>query len=140
MIEEQLQNAIQETIGNVIREAEQTAIARYGAYSSEYELAPPVVTSYMESWNRGVVSARGNGVLFQEYGTGVGAVHPDRDKYGFTPGSWSKTYGTGQFAEKGYWYYKGRQWVGVPPSMAMYEARKTIIRNFAKTFEEALKK
>lgn len=73
------------------------------------------------------VLANGESVCFLEFGTGLAAgngydttdITPPVE---ITPGSWSLTEGSGQFANKGYWYYDGRKYEMTTPRMGMYHA------------------
>lgn len=138
-IEEQVNGIISKMVDYLLELGEQTAQSSFNAHTMTYGGESVTVMSEKTDFNKGVVSATGDGVLFQEYGTGVGAIHPEGGEYGYTPGSWSSTKGTGMFAEKGYWWWKGKYYKGVPPAMAMYSARKTVEQNIQKAYEEALK-
>lgn len=137
--EERVNNAITKTIAELLKLGEETAQISFNTHTMTYDGESVTVTSQQTAWNEGVISATGDGVLFQEYGTGVGAIHPDGGIYNFTPGSWSRTKGTGKFDRDGYWWWKGKYYKGVPPAMAMYQARKTIEQNAQKIFEEEFK-
>lgn len=82
--------------------------------------------------------ASGKGVIFMEYGSGVGATHPEGSSKGFTPDSWSVN-DKREFHEKGYWHYNGKTIYGQPPARAMYNARKEMLKNANEKFEEVFK-
>lgn len=72
----------------------------------------------------------GNSILFLEFGAGVGAGsgHPLAKRLGATEGSFSKTVGTGEFAETGKWHVKRGEQVFelkmLPGTRAMYRASR----------------
>lgn len=67
------------------------------------------------------INADGEAVCFIEFGTGVGATHPQGTEFGFVPGSWSKDHAQ-QFTKNGYWVYDGQKIYGTSPSSGMYLA------------------
>lgn len=74
-----------------------------------------------------VVTATGKDAVFLEFGTGVGTVTTADDMVmssdvPISPGSYSATAGSGEFAEKGYWHYGGVKLTGSKPLLAMYSA------------------
>ena len=71
------------------------------------------------------IIASGEAVCFIEFGTGVGANHPQGAERGFTPGSWSIDHEQ-QYSKKGYWYYNGQKMIGSTPGRGMYDAAKEI--------------
>ena len=99
-VEEQVNDIISKMVDYLLELGEQTAQSSFNAHTMTYDVESVTVMSEKTDFNKGVVSATGDGVLFQEYGTGVGAIHPEGGEYGYTPGSWSSTKGTGMFAEK----------------------------------------
>ena len=92
------------------------------------------------------VVAKGQTVLFREYGSGlIGYGHPDPKQYG--PGTWSDgPNGQGHWDDPNGWYIPKRKkpngirhTFGNPPAMAMYEAGKEIDRNIDRVVRENLK-
>lgn len=84
--------------------------------------------------NRGTsatIYAEGEAVAFIEFGSGasMGYGHPDADKHGFGPGTWSTgESGKGHWDNPNGWYYKhGEKSYGNPPAMAMYDAVQTMV-------------
>ena len=67
------------------------------------------------------INADGKAVCFIEFGTGVGATHPQGTEFGFVPGSWSKDHAQ-QFIKNGYWIIDGQKIYGTSPSEGMYFA------------------
>ena len=120
---------------------QQTAQTTFDAYPSGLQSDDSVsVTAEKTNWNEGVISAKGENVVFMEFGTGVMAKHPQRTEFGFVPGSWSINH-SNQFIpnEKEWWYYNGQRLEGTPPIMAMYQAHKEMEQNIEKACEEARK-
>lgn len=81
------------------------------------------------------VVASGESVLFIEYGSGIryGYGHPDPGVYG--PGTWSESEkGHGHWDDPNGWFIPGtrQRSYGNPPAMAMYEAKKTILKRAIK--------
>lgn len=138
-VEQVVKENVSKFIDQLLEIGESTAQVLFNAHAMTYEDYYPVtVTSNKVDWNEGEIVASGDDVLFQEFGTGVGAIHPNGQEYGFVPGSWSKDHAQ-QFTQKGYWYYNGKRYVGQPPAMAMYQARKTIEMNEDRIWREVSK-
>lgn len=89
-----------------------------------------------------VVKANGESVLFLEFGTGLhGYGHPEARGHSMGPGTWSDgPDGKGHWDDpNGWWLPKekgGWHTEGNPPTMAMYEARKTILRELPQIAKE----
>lgn len=87
-----------------------------------------------------VVKADGESVLFLEFGSGVryGGGHPENGEYGMGPGTYPD--GKGHWDDpRGWWIPKsagGGHTYGNPPAMAMYDARKTILRELPQIVKE----
>lgn len=88
------------------------------------------------------VKADGKSVLFLEFGTGLhGYGHMEANALGFGPGTWSDSpVGKGHWDDpRGWWLPKsagGWHTDGNPPAMAMYEARKAILRELPQIVKE----
>lgn len=75
------------------------------------------------------VSAVGDDVYFMEFGAGVSAgagydtsvITPPVD---ISPGSWSSTRGTGEYARYKSWHHKKRKYTGLVPQKGMYYGTK----------------
>ena len=86
------------------------------------------------------VKADGESVLFLEFGSGItyGGGHPENSEFGMGPGTYPD--GKGHWDDpRGWWIPKsagGGHTYGNPPAMAMYEARKTIIRELPRIVKE----
>lgn len=86
------------------------------------------------------VKADGESVLFLEFGSGLtyGGGHPENSEFGMGPGTYPD--GKGHWDDpRGWWIPKsagGGHTYGNPPAMAMYEARKTIIRELPRIVKE----
>ena len=83
----------------------------------------------------------GNSVVFEEFGSGLLAgSHPKSTWFpGIYPGSWSETYGSGAYANNGYWWYKNQSYVYVAPTYAMYLAGQRVRELQGKEMVEAFK-
>ena len=107
--------------------------ARAGFNSAIYDGHKDVsVEIEWESENAVCVTARGQTVLFIEFGSGAryGYGHPLADQYGYGPGTWSTNEalgGKGHWDDENGWYYEhGKKSWGNPPSMTMYNTSKEI--------------
>lgn len=86
------------------------------------------------------VKADGESVLLLEFGSGLtyGGGHPENSEFGMGPGTYPD--GKGHWDDpRGWWIPKsagGGHTYGNPPAMAMYEARKTIIRELPRIVKE----
>ena len=78
-----------------------------------------------------LITAAGEDVYFLEFGSGVAAgngydtsvIEPPVD---ITPGSWSRTHGTGEFERYGSWHHDGKKYTMTVPRMGMYFGVKEI--------------
>lgn len=91
--------------------------------------------------NSSMIIATGENVIFLEFGTGnYTEDHTDEmETSGLPPifgGSWSATEGSGVYATRGRWYYKGVRYVGTDPMRGFYFASKEIKE---KALETAIK-
>lgn len=88
-----------------------------------------------------ILRAFGSQVYFVEFGAGTAAgenydtsvILPPVD---ITPGSWSKTLGTGEFDRWKTWHHKGIKYDKVVPRKGMYLAVKDIEQNIKTIAEE----
>lgn len=96
--------------------AEGLAAAYYEGYAGpEIQGGPPRVWKEKYSDGHGYhvyasgspMYPEGNTVMFYEFGSGTaaGADNPIAAKVGARPGSWSSTYGTGEFAANKQWHH-----------------------------------
>lgn len=99
------------------------------------------VTVTVESIGNGwLVKAEGQSVLFLEFGSGItyGGGHPEAAEYGTGPGTYPQ--GKGHWDDPKGWYLPkdkgGGHTYGNPPTMAMYEARKTIEEELSRIVKE----
>lgn len=87
-----------------------------------------------------VVKAEGECVLFVEFGSGIkyGSGHPENAEYGMGPGTYPN--GKGHWDDSRGWYLPkdkgGGHTYGNPPTMAMYDARKTIEQDLVRIVRE----
>lgn len=87
-----------------------------------------------------VVKAEGECVLFVEFGSGIkyGSGHPENAEYGMGPGTYPN--GKGHWDDPRGWYLPkdkgGDHTYGNPPTMAMYDARKTIEQDLVRIVRE----
>lgn len=86
-------------------------------------------------------AAVGNTVVFEEFGSGLLAgSHPKSTWFpGIYPGSWSETYGTGEYANYGRWHYGGEEYVYIAPTYAMYLAGQKVRELQGREMEEAFR-
>ena len=72
-----------------------------------------------------LVIASGREVMFLEFGAGVDTdtdhAWTQEMPFKVEPGSWSEDHAK-QFSEKGYWFYDGKLWHGIPATRALYNA------------------
>ena len=123
------------------RDVAVTAYADAGAEGND-----DVHVEVVEEGNLFIVRAYGSQVYFVEFGAGVAAgegydtsvIAPPVD---ITPGSWSRTQGTGEFAnsKEGYWHYQGERYTEIVPRQGMAQAAKEITRNIETIAKEVLK-
>ena len=87
-----------------------------------------------------VVKAEGECVLFVEFGSGIkyGSGLPENAEYGMGPGTYPN--GKGHWDDPHGWYLPkdkgGGHTYGNPPTMAMYDARKTIEQDLVRIVRE----
>ncbi len=96
---------------------------------------PNDVTVTVEPTEKGyAIHARGNAVLFIEFGSGSkhGYGHPEAKAEGYGPGTYNPDYPTPENPNwrnpKGWWYGDGQHTYGNPPAQAMYNAKQEILR------------
>ena len=79
-------------------------------------------------------------MLFVEFGSGIkyGSGHPENAEYGMGPGTYPN--GKGHWDDPHGWYLPkdkgGGHTYGNPPTMAMYDARKTIEQDLVRIVRE----
>lgn len=88
--------------------------------------------------------AYGDDVVFREFGAGVmtysNTVFPNAQ--GLPPihdGSWSATEGTGEYAKYGSWHHKKQKYVGIAPTLGMYNAYVTMKSYVERKAKEVMK-
>lgn len=117
-----------------------TATIRFNAV--DYVGARDAVVTAEPNENGYTVKANGKSVLFLEFGTGLhGYGHMEDRQYGMGPGTWSDgPNGKGHWDDPKGWYLPrsegGLHTRGNPPASAMYEARKTILRELPRIVKE----
>ena len=104
--------------------------ATQGFADAEYDGDKDVAVSVEPIQNGYAVHARGNSVLFIEFGSGAlyGYGHPEPELYG--PGTWSDgPGGKGHWQDPNGWYYKhNSKSYGNAPAQAMYDAKTEVER------------
>ena len=96
--------------------------------------------TYEETPNGFKVIARGETVLFVEFGTGItyGFGHPEAQEFGMGPGTYPD--GKGHWNDPNGWYLPksagGGHTYGNLPAMPMYEARKQIEQELPRIVKE----
>ena len=85
------------------------------------------------------VVASGRSVIFIEFGSGMGATHPQADEFDYGSGTWSKRHGIGKFYRDGYWYYDGVKLKEQQPAQAMFNASKNMRNQILKIAREVFR-
>ena len=90
-----------------------------------------------------ILKASGESVCFMEFGAGMTAglgydTSVITPPVPIEPKSWSKTHGTGEFAnsKQGYWHYKKIRYSEIVPQMGMYHATKEITERVEEIAQE----
>ena len=109
--------------------------ASIGFSSAIYPSGNDVSISVEPISNGWAIHARGNAVLFIEFGAGAtyGYGHPEPEGYG--PGTFNPDSDNWQ-RPGGWWYGKGQHTYGNPPAAAMYHAKEEVIRNIEQVARE----
>ncbi len=116
--------------------------ASIGFSSAIYTGVNDVSISVEPISNGWAIHARGNAVLFIEFGAGatLGYGHPEAKAEGYGPGTYNPDYPTPENPNwrnpKGWWYGKGQHTYGNPPAAAMYYAKEEVIRNIEQVARE----
>ena len=106
------------------------AAVRFGA--AVYDGTNDVSVRVENNGTSATIFAEGEAVAFIEFGSGdkLGHGHPQNDKFGVGPGTWSDNPdlgGKGHWKNPDGWYYKhGEKSMGNPPAMAMWTAAQTM--------------
>lgn len=117
-----------------------TATIRFNA--TDYVGIRDASVTAEQAANGYVVKADGQSVLFLEFGTGLhGYGHMEAREHSMGPGTWSDgPNGKGHWDDPhGWWLPRsagGWHTEGNRPAMAMYEARKTILRELPRIVKE----
>lgn len=107
-----------------------------------YELS---VTPYGK--NGATLKATGEDIIFREFGAGMEVATDKVHGEGLppiSPGSWSASEGTGEFAKYGSWHYKHndgikRKYTGLRPTLGMYYAFIEIRNKLRRYFREEIR-
>lgn len=116
--------------------------ASIGFSSAIYPGVNDVSISVEPISNGWAIHARGNAVLFIEFGAGttLGYGHPEAKAEGYGPGTYNPDYPTPENPNwrnpKGWWYGDGQHTYGNPPAAAMYYAKEEVIRNIEQVARE----
>lgn len=116
--------------------------ASIGFSSAIYPSGNDVSISVEPISNGWAIHARGNAVLFIEFGAGatLGYGHPEAKAEGYGPGTYNPDYPTPENPNwrnpKGWWYGDGQHTYGNPPAAAMYYAKEEVIRNIEQVARE----
>ena len=96
-----------------------------------------------DNGKKATIFAEGSAVLFIEFGSGAkyGGGHPEAEKYGYGPGTYSDgPNGKGHWNDPDGWYYAhGQHSFGNPPAMAMLHTRDAIVEQLTKIAREVFK-
>ena len=109
----------------------------YDEVSTGYGGQTGVITEYTLRKNEAKITAKGNQILFLEYGTGVifPSTNPNASKYGFGPATWTVTHkqwlvGAKRAKFGGKWpVQRGGKWTwtrGTPSLNVMYNAGQKV--------------
>ena len=92
-----------------------------------YNGTKDVAVSVEPLTNGYAIHARGNAVLFLEFGAGAkhGYGHPEPEGYG--PGTYNPASDNWK-NPKGWWFGDGEHTYGNPPAQAMFDAKQEIVR------------
>ena len=143
---ERLERVLQEREEWLTRGAEKLAarLASLGASVASMRFSQAIYTGTKDcnvtaepDGNGWVVRANGQTVLFLEFGSGItyGYGHPEAGQHGMGPGTYPN--GKGHWDDPEGWDIPtGEHTFGNPPSMAMYEAVKTIKRELPRIVQE----
>ena len=98
-----------------------------------YDGTNDVIVRVDDTGDVATIYAEGEAVAFIEFGSGaaMGHGHPDAEKHGLGPGTWSTDEslgGKGHWDDPNGWYYAhGKKSHGNPPAMAMVAARDAMV-------------
>ena len=132
---------IKQGIYEVVKEAENIVWWAYntGGYGHDEHTGFEITVE--ENDNGYTLKAFGEDVGFLEFGAGIG-VDPDEFAsevdFSVTPGSWSETLGTGQFARKGSWWHNGNYYTWIMATRGMQQALDYIRDNVAQRIQEKI--
>ena len=156
-VRKELNNKLNALCRTLIRNATKEARTKYNSFKLQEPTVIGVRSEKQENGWRSIATGEpaygrdgeiyGTTVGFLEFGTGIfaGEGHPLAQEFGATPGSWSSTYGTGQFAEN---YAKGEPWWehngvihigGYTGTNAMYNAGQHMKESVPQVAEEVFK-
>lgn len=141
-LEQVMPQAVKNAAQRLAEGAKQTAEISFGMADQfgnyDYEVL-------VESTDDGsIVIARGDDVIFLEFGAGAGTdpsdiMVQDTEAY-VAEGAWSRVYGTGEYYKYGSWHYKGTKFYLLEPSNAMAHAYEWIQENGERILREELDK
>jgi hypothetical protein len=132
-----------ELIAKLAERGRSVAEIRFAA--AQYDGTNDVSVRVDNNGSSAVIYAEGSAVAFIEFGSGaaMGYGHPEADKHGLGPGTWSTDEslgGKGHWDNPNGWYYKhGEKSHGNPPAMAMVSARDTMVEELTTIAREVFK-
>ena len=146
-LERHLDNVVQGIVAKYIREKlnefTERITAEVGKPAAEGAYGTSAVQLWLEKIPRGFkLVANGEAVGFLEFGAGTMADknHPFADEAPFevAPGSWSQSYGSGQFIPYRHesWVFGGRVYRYVIPRRGLYEAHKAMQNDIIRVAKE----
>ena len=123
-------------LGNEVSASIVNAILDYGVALIDTDGMNVTIGKETDGETKGKIVAKGNDILFWEFGTGVilSGSHPKAAELGIEPASFSRDHDKWLVGEKlekfqGRWPYGGRWIMGRPPSQSMWHAAKMMREN-----------
>ena len=106
-LEQAVDEALTKTISRLVDLGADTARASYDSLQSRYDFLDTVRVTKQKDRRTGRITMSSRDILFQEFGAGIGAIHPRGHEFGYIEDSWSVNHAQ-MFHNYGYWYY-GKQ-------------------------------
>ena len=137
-LEQAVDEALTKTISRLVDLGADTARASYDSLQSRYDFLDTVRVTKQKDRRTGRITMSSRDILFQEFGAGIGAIHPRGHEFGYIEDSWSVNHAQ-MFHNYGYWYHGKQKLTGIPAACGWYNAYKEISNNAGKIFKEEFK-